>query len=103
MKLLVMFGVLCLACGVLAEAPFEQVVGRRVMFNLTKDLKMTPYLPVQLAVVQEQGGLMNGPTSCDVVARGHEIEEHGERKLAVETVLKCGDGVFRVERVIFSK
>ena len=104
MKRLALLLALGLACGATVEAPPEQVIGRGVMFRLdSRERRISPLLPMQLGVIQEQGGLMDGPHACDVVARKHEVEEAGEKKFEIETILKCGDGVFRVQQMLFEK
>src|ERR1044071_5846890 len=78
----------------------EHRVTSHVMFRMTKNHTLVPMLPVFLEIDQESGPIMEGIISCDIIAREHFISADGQNAIGTETVLRCGDGVFTVKKML---
>lgn len=79
----------------------EKKVVSQVKFFVSKEHTLRPVMPIELVVVQEQGGIADEQMiTCDVIARTHEVMDV-EPKNATETVLKCGDRTYVVSGVSF--
>ena len=81
----------------------ERKAGGHVQFAVNKDHTLTPMLPMSLRADQEEGAVPDGPLTCDVASREHEISEDGSPRTASETVLHCNGGrTFAVKQLLFS-
>jgi len=66
----------------------EKTVGHNVQFVINKNHTLTPVLPIQISVEQEDGGIADGLLTCDTIQRT-EPDRHS-------VVFSCQGKKFRV-------
>lgn len=97
-----MIRALAIVAMLLPSGIHEHKVGSDVAFAVNRDHSLQPMLPVNLIVEQESGPRPEGPMSCDVIAREHQITKEDGPATGTETVLKCGPRVFVLKKIMFT-
>lgn len=89
----------------LLHAKEHKVTHGKVQFFVGKDFSLKPVLPVEIVVKQEEGGILDADQvlSCDVVARVTEATRDNVPTAVTETVFKCGERKFVIERIMFAE
>lgn len=73
-------------------------MAHNVQFAYTKNRTLSPMLPIEINVDQEEGGIPDTFLTCDVNNRSLE---NGTKQYVI--VLKCKDKVFRVTAISFTE
>lgn len=75
----------------------ERVVGSNVQFMVTKDHKLSPILPIEFVVDQEEGGITDvSLQTCNIITR---VASEGQSFI----IFRCGDRSFKMVGITFTQ